>query len=63
MKAGIFFSFFALAASALATPIAAGNQLESQAAQIDQLTTLVRQHTANMSMYSPLLLISDLTLL
>ncbi|EGO54284.1 hypothetical protein NEUTE1DRAFT_124565 [Neurospora tetrasperma FGSC 2508] len=49
MKAGIFFSFFALAASALATPIAAGNQLESQAAQIDQLTTLVRQHTANMN--------------
>ncbi|KAK3401804.1 hypothetical protein B0T20DRAFT_346247 [Sordaria brevicollis] len=49
MKAGIFFSFFALAASAFATPIIAERQLESQATQIDQLTDLVRQHTANMN--------------
>lgn len=50
MKAGIFFSFFALAASAFATPIIAERQLETQVDQIDQLTALVRQHTANMSM-------------
>ncbi|KAJ4417288.1 hypothetical protein N0V85_001912 [Neurospora sp. IMI 360204] len=49
MKAGIFFSFFALAASAFATPIIAERQIESQADQIDQLTALVRQHTANMN--------------
>ncbi|KAK1782388.1 hypothetical protein QBC45DRAFT_368127 [Copromyces sp. CBS 386.78] len=49
MKAGIFFSFFALAASAFATPIIAERQLESQADQLDQLTALVRQHTANMN--------------
>lgn len=49
MKAGIFFSFFALAASAFATPIIAERQLESQATQLDELTALVRQHTANMN--------------
>ena len=48
MKA-VFFALFSLAASALATPIIAERQLESQADEIDQLTELIKVHTANIS--------------
>jgi hypothetical protein len=48
MKA-IFFALFSLAASALATPIIAERQLEAQADEIDQLTELIKVHTANIS--------------
>lgn len=52
MKAA-FFALFAFAASALATPIIAERQLESQADEIDQLTELVKLHTANISKFPP----------
>ncbi|KAK3292370.1 uncharacterized protein B0H64DRAFT_435137 [Chaetomium fimeti] len=48
MKAS-FFTLLTIAASALATPLLAPRQLESQAAQLDQLTELVRAHTANIN--------------
>ncbi|KAK3303180.1 uncharacterized protein B0T15DRAFT_438497 [Chaetomium strumarium] len=48
MKA-IFFTLFSLAASALATPLLAQRQLETQADEIDRLTELVMSHTANIN--------------
>lgn len=52
MKAA-FFALFSFAVSALATPIIAERQLETQANEIDQLTELVKLHTANISQSSP----------
>lgn len=57
MKA-VFFALFSLAASALATPIIAERQLEAQADELDQLTELIKVHTANIS--TPLLPVSTL---
>lgn len=48
MKAS-FFALLTFAASALATPIIASRQLESQADELDRLTELVKVHTANIS--------------
>ncbi|KAG7286432.1 hypothetical protein NEMBOFW57_008742 [Staphylotrichum longicolle] len=48
MKAA-FFALFSFAVSALATPIIAERQLETQANEIDQLTELVKLHTANIN--------------
>ncbi|KAK4236007.1 hypothetical protein C8A03DRAFT_45929 [Achaetomium macrosporum] len=48
MKA-VFFTLFSLAASALATPLLAQRQLETQADEIDRLTELVMSHTANIN--------------
>jgi len=48
MKAS-FFALLTFAATALATPIIASRQLESQADELDQLTELVKVHTANIN--------------
>ncbi|KAK4034848.1 hypothetical protein C8A01DRAFT_48845 [Parachaetomium inaequale] len=48
MKAA-FIALFTFAVSALATPIIAERQLESQADEIDKLTELVKVHTANIN--------------
>jgi len=48
MKAS-FFALLTFAASALATPIIASRQLESQADELDRLTELVKVHTANIN--------------
>ncbi|KAH6617193.1 hypothetical protein F5144DRAFT_633462 [Chaetomium tenue] len=48
MKAS-FLALFTFAASALATPLLASRQLESQADELDQLTELVKVHTANIN--------------
>jgi hypothetical protein len=46
MKAA-FLALLTFAVSALATPLLAERQLEAQADEIDQLTELVKVHTAN----------------
>jgi hypothetical protein len=48
MKAA-FLALLTFAVSALATPLLAERQLEAQADEIDQLTELVKVHTANIS--------------
>ena len=50
MKAAIF-AFLAFAASALASPavLSARQSLDAESAEIDRLTTLITQHTANIS--------------
>ncbi|KAK3682281.1 hypothetical protein B0T22DRAFT_484353 [Podospora appendiculata] len=48
MKA-IFVALLAFAASAIASPVIAERQLETQEAEIDKLTDLVKLHTANIN--------------
>ncbi|KAK3332313.1 hypothetical protein B0T19DRAFT_456951 [Cercophora scortea] len=48
MKA-IFVALLAFAASAIASPVIAERQLETQEAEIDKLTNLVKVHTANIN--------------
>lgn len=48
MKA-IFVVLTALAASVFASPVLSERQLETQADEIDKLTAIVLQHTANIS--------------
>ncbi len=52
MKVALF-TLFSFAVSALATPLLASRQLETQGAEIDQLTDLIKLHTANISTAPP----------
>ena len=52
MKAS-FLALLTFAVSAIATPIIASRQLETQADELDQLTELVKVHTTNISKLPP----------
>ncbi|KAK0644178.1 hypothetical protein B0T16DRAFT_438345 [Cercophora newfieldiana] len=48
MKA-VFFAIVAFAVSALANPVLSARQLDAESAEIDKLTAIITQHTANIN--------------